>query len=36
VLEAGCSAVYAPGELHAIAADGEPLSFLAIIAPRPS
>jgi quercetin dioxygenase-like cupin family protein len=35
-LEAGRSAVYAPGELHAIAADDEPLSFLAIIAPRPS
>lgn len=36
VLEAGRSAVYEPDEFHAIAADEEPLSFLAILSPRPS
>lgn len=34
VLQAGQSAVYAPGELHSIRAR-EALSFLAVIAPRP-
>jgi len=34
-LEAGGSAVFAPGELHAIEAVGGPLRFRALIAPRP-
>jgi quercetin dioxygenase-like cupin family protein len=36
VLRAGESAVYAPGETHAIEAGSEPLHFIAILAPRPS
>jgi quercetin dioxygenase-like cupin family protein len=36
VLRAGQSAVYAPGETHAIEAGGEPLHFIAILCPRPS
>jgi quercetin dioxygenase-like cupin family protein len=35
VLEAGEGAVFEPGEMHAIDADGEPLRFLAVITPRP-
>jgi quercetin dioxygenase-like cupin family protein len=35
VLSAGDSAVFAPGESHAIDADDETLSFLAVITPRP-
>ena len=35
LLVAGQSAVFAPGELHAIDARSEPLRFLALIAPRP-
>jgi quercetin dioxygenase-like cupin family protein len=35
VLRAGQTAVYAPGEEHAITAGGEPLRFQAVIAPRP-
>jgi quercetin dioxygenase-like cupin family protein len=35
VLGAGHSAVFAPGEEHAITAGGEPLRFQAVIAPRP-
>lgn len=35
VLSSGQSAVYAPGEMHAMYAGDEPLRFLAIIAPRP-
>jgi len=35
LLTAGQSAVYAPGEMHAIDAIDEPLRFLAIITPRP-
>lgn len=35
VLSAGESAVFAPGETHAIDAGAEPLRFVAIIAPRP-
>lgn len=31
----GEAVVYAPGEMHSIAARGGPLRFLAIIAPRP-
>jgi quercetin dioxygenase-like cupin family protein len=34
-LGAGGTAVYAPGETHAIRSEGEPLRFLAFIAPRP-
>ncbi|HEX7117942.1 MAG TPA: cupin domain-containing protein [Longimicrobiales bacterium] len=34
-LAAGETAVYAPGETHAIEAGDAPLRFLAIIAPRP-
>lgn len=34
-LSAGEAAVYAPGELHAMAAGDEPLQFLAVITPRP-
>jgi quercetin dioxygenase-like cupin family protein len=35
-LGAGESAVYEPGEPHAIRANGEGVSFLAVITPRPS
>jgi quercetin dioxygenase-like cupin family protein len=35
VLRAGQTAVYAPGEEHAITAGDEPLRFQAVIAPRP-
>ncbi len=35
LLSAGETAVYAPGETHAIEAGDEPLRFLAILAPRP-
>lgn len=35
ILKAGESAVYEPGETHAIEAGAEPLRFLAIITPRP-
>ncbi|HEX6940857.1 MAG TPA: cupin domain-containing protein [Longimicrobiales bacterium] len=35
LLAAGDTAVYAPGEMHAIEAGDGPLRFLAIIAPRP-
>ena len=35
VLRAGQSAVYAPGEEHAITAGDGPLRFQAVIAPRP-
>ncbi|MEX0906812.1 MAG: cupin domain-containing protein [Gemmatimonadota bacterium] len=34
-LSAGDSAVFAPGELHAIRAPAVPLRFVAIITPRP-
>lgn len=34
-LRVGESAVYAPGEMHAIVAGAEPLRFMALIAPRP-
>lgn len=35
VLSVGEAVVWAPGELHSIESVGEPLRFLAIIAPRP-
>ncbi|CAN5657185.1 hypothetical protein BH23GEM9_BH23GEM9_36230 [soil metagenome] len=35
VLSTGEAAVFAPGELHAIVAVDEPLSFLAVITPGP-
>ncbi len=34
-LRAGQAAVFAPGEVHAMAAGGEPLAFLAMLAPGP-
>jgi quercetin dioxygenase-like cupin family protein len=34
-LKAGQAAVFDPGEVHAIAADAEPLAFLAVLAPSP-
>lgn len=34
-LGAGQAAVFAPGEVHAMAAGEEPLAFLAILAPGP-
>lgn len=34
-LQVGESAIYAPGEMHAILATAEPLRFMALISPRP-
>lgn len=36
VLRSGEAAVFAPGEIHAIRADAEPLRFLAVLTPSPT